>query len=872
MATDSRQRTTWGSRFRFLIRALGATGFMAVVVGLPLASISLPPVNLTSWSGWLSVPDVLKAGTTGAHGELAKFASWAIVGGLGAVALALVVEALGLLFGATRRAAASTTATIGAVAAVALLVCVNIYSFSHYGRIDSTRDQRFTLPAEITNELSQLRASSPTTIVVHQTHNFGRVAPQRDSYTKAAEEKVTEKVRDLVDQFRALGPQFKVVVLDTEAFGYQRERDALTKDAPELLTALNAAPENSIFFHANKRVQRLSFNEFMQLDKTASEEANGGRANLVLLPQGIETFARRIVTVQERRPKVAVCVVHELLTTGSDDTRFTLAGLKQSLTTQGFDVVDIVLKKGWASARALTDLKPAADTREESTLERLEGEFEDAEAEAVSARAEVAQFEAIRGLVEKIKGRPWEERKAFYQRFVRGAITEGSEPELLALLAKRLKRAQDELEEASKKKQEAEKRLAEAMKDERPLQDRRMTDVSAKFTKQLADVDLLIVPRYTTEDAMKGPGVEANLHALSKEQAKVVKAFMKQGKPVLACLGPITPQVATAPSAPAEEFDKEFTKEIANATDDLEKMLAERGIDLGRSVILFDGEPKALTRGDQFGGGAASVPRLTIGSAGSESQLKLNPIAAAYRLTERTAARTDDHTTQDAPNQKFGIQLRAVRPVSVITDWQRFQPFTGEIAFTAADSWSELQPYPRVGRRPDGSRALVYAPKYEPTTLDDPKKGGRDEEKRGPFSIGVAIENKIPASWVDEDYERQEAAAALLAPVDSMLAVGLSVAATKIERPTQRTVVFGSGHLFSGQELKPAQEKLLLHTVNWLTAREDRLPKSDQPAWQYPRVELDDRAKNLWQLGAAVGLPLVAAYAGLLAMMRRRMR
>ncbi|MBP3957621.1 hypothetical protein J8F10_20420 [Gemmata sp. G18] len=857
MATDSRQRTTWGSRFRFLIRALGATGFMAVVVGLPLASVSLPRVDLVSWSGWRSVPDVLKAGTDGAHGDLAKFAAWAIIGGLGAVALALVAEALGLLFGATRRAAASTTATIGAIAAVVLLVFVNIYSFSHSSRYDCTRDQRFTLPAELAGELQRLRTGTPTTIVVLQMHNFGTLSPKRDSYTKAAEEKVTEKVRDLVDQFRQFGPQFNVAVLDSEAFGYEAELKKLTQDAPELKSAIDAAPENSIFFYANKRVQRLSFNEFMQLDKTASKQNPGGE-NLVLLPQGIDTFARRVLTVQERRPKVAVCVVHELLTTNADapKNRFALAGLRKSLTAQGYDVVDIVLKKGWANARALTDLKPAADTREESALERLEWELESADAASVSARAEVAQFEAIHGLIEKIKGRPWEERKAFYQRFVRGTVTEDNESSLLAYLAKRLKRAQDELEEAGKKKQEAEKRLAEAMKDERPLQDRRVTDVAAKFTKQLADVDLLIVPRYTTEDAMEGPGIEAGLHALSKEQAKVVKEFMKQGKPVLACLGPITPQVPPAPGESTEEFDKRLALELTGASDDFEKMLAERGIELGRTVVLFDGEPRAITRGGQLGSSASKVPPVRLTDPSTNPALRANPVASAALLTGRTA------------EEALDIELRAVRPVALASEWQARQPFAAEFAFTAADSWNTFQPFPRIDR----SGRPSWMPKYTPTGIDDPKKGTRDEERRGPFPIAVAVESKIPAAWVDEDYGRQEAAAALLSPLDGIFATGLSLAADKLERPTQRTVVFGSGTLFNALKLAPPEEKLLLHTVNWLTAREDRLPKSDLPAWQYPRVELDDRTKNLWQLGTGIGLPLAAAYMGLLAMMRRRMR
>ena len=83
------------------------------------------------------------------------------------------------------------------------------------------------------------------------------------------------------------------------------------------------------------------------------------------------------------------------------------------------------------------------------------------------------------------------------------------------------------------------------------------------------------------------------------------------------------------------------------------------------------------------------------------------------------------------------------------------------------------------------------------------------------------------------------------------------------------------GTLFNAAKLDPPEEKLLLHTVNWLTNREDRLPKqatADAPEWHYPRVAMSDRDRNLWRLGTAFGLPLVAAYAGLLAMMRRRMR
>jgi hypothetical protein len=104
------------------------------------------------------------------------------------------------------------------------------------------------------------------------------------------------------------------------------------------------------------------------------------------------------------------------------------------------------------------------------------------------------------------------------------------------------------------------------------------------------------------------------------------------------------------------------------------------------------------------------------------------------------------------------------------------------------------------------------------------------------------------------------------------MATSLTVAANKLERPNQRLVVIGSGTLFTGSKLDPANEKLLLHSVNWLTGRDDRLPRGDQPSWSFPRVAMTERESTLWQLGTAIGLPLVAIYLGLVAMMFRRLR
>jgi hypothetical protein len=60
--------------------------------------------------------------------------------------------------------------------------------------------------------------------------------------------------------------------------------------------------------------------------------------------------------------------------------------------------------------------------------------------------------------------------------------------------------------------------------------------------------------------------------------------------------------------------------------------------------------------------------------------------------------------------------------------------------------------------------------------------------------------------------------------------------------------------------------------VNWLVNRPDRLPTVPEHAWSFPRVEMSERDAMLWRWGTAVGLPLVAIYLGLLAVMVRRMR
>ena len=298
----------------------------------------------------------------------------------------------------------------------------------------------------------------------------------------------------------------------------------------------------------------------------------------------------------------------------------------------------------------------------------------------------------------------------------------------------------------------------------------------------------------------------------------------------------------------------------ADGTDDLDKLIADRGIELGRDTILYDPESKAfaaIKSGRQLGGSAKDIPPLVFMETGPDAGMaKPNPVGAAIRLTSRSV------------DQKLDLQLHSPRPVYLGLGWQDRVSYAAEFVFTSPDSWNEERPF--LSADPRGR--ISYTPRYEPTLDSDSKAGTRMAERRGPFPVGVAVESRIPAAWVNEDYNREELAAAALVPVDPLYSALVTAASAKLDRPTQRLVVFGSGNIFAGSKLEPAQEKLLLHSANWLTGREDRLPRADLPAWSFPRVAMTDREKTLWQFGTLLGLPLVAVYLGLMVTMLRRLR
>jgi hypothetical protein len=818
MALTEASRGRWWSRLHFIIRFLGLTGLLAVGAGVALAYLNevLSRQLLTDWS-------FLRSVLTGETGNLGTRIAVTLLAAGGVLALlALIVELLvigGLVAG--RRSAFGFNAAVQAALVVAMVVAINIYSYRHYFKADWTRQRQFTLPVDIQQQLGELRGE--TTIVVYQRHKtFGPLNDKPDAYDYAAERKVVEKVKDLVDQFREFGSQFRVVVLDVEEEGYNDKLDQLTKDDKPLREAIDSAPENSIFFHAGDKVQRLSFNEFYQLDKTASHTANGGKGNLVLLNQGVEPFARNVLNLDEKRPKVGILVIHEWLTTkGPED--FGLAGLKKTLTERGFDVQDVILKK-WSE---MTGPEPAVYTYDESRLEQLEEQIAELDADLKALKEDLGQFNKARkhwqsaSLDELSKENADQLRRLQITRLdetMRRRVIDLQLSPQIALRELALRQTQEEHDEALKEKS--------TLNVDTEAEQRRMTDLKAKLARSLADCDLLFIPRMTLRNVLIGDRIPNRLYRLDEAQVAAIKDFLKSSKPVLACFGP----------ANENPNDRMRMAQLGpDGPDELENLFGQLGIKFGKQTVLFNAESKAFAErrsGLLVAGAVAEVPPVefeplpprslaTVNPPGLPKQA--NPIRESMQIAAHSLGRKD-----------LDLRLRYPRPIYYQAANGNDQPFEPEFLITSAASWNEEQPFPTRER----------TPRFEPPKDNDPARGTIDEKRRGPFPVGLAVEARLPAVWYAE-------------------------AGTK--PGIVRVAAIGSGSVFTGQELSPAKEELLLNTCNWLLGRDDLLPRADR-VWSYPRVTLNPREQALWHWAGWVGLPAVFAYLGLVVVLVRRLR
>jgi hypothetical protein len=831
-----RQNFIW-SRLHFFIRLLGTAGLLAAWISDVLNGVvgqlaaRFEPINSLNEGveAARQLVQVLVNDPRG-HQDLLVF-----FGGAAAVLLALCVELFAsVLFTAFRRGAFGVNAVLQATMAAALLIGVNVWSYFHYQQFDGTRDRQFTLPEEDRANLAKLDPKSKTTVIIYNVHRtFGQFTKKPDQFESAAAAKIVEKVRDLADRLRAIGPQLQVELLDVDQEGYEKSLDALTRDAPQLRKAIDAAQENSLFFFARgedgrENIQQFSFNDFYLLDKTASQGDGESGRNLVLLSQGVKPFVRRILSLGAPKPRVGIAVIHEVLTSTGED-ELGLQGLRKVLEENGFEVRDILLKR-WGN----TGPEAAVYTSDENTLDELEQQ--ERSIKTVTAAIEQNQKE-IREAQEVWK-------KAVVDEKMRDELTRKLASRLrgrkitVALARDQVEGLEDDLKSLDAAAQRLREQLDEINKQKSGLnvtalsEQRRMTDLKAKLDRLLSECDVLIVPRMTLRNtAARGANISAQLYRMEQAQVDAIKDYLKAGKPLLACVGPDS-------EAPEERSPE------SGRPEPFETMLSQLGIKLGKQTVLFDVETKAFAdrrAGKMFAGSTVRIPPVLFDWKSGQGHplvypplsTKENPIRRSLRLATRGLGK----------GKRLDVSIRVPQPVY-------YEPIAGvkpefdpDFLMTDADSWNEDQPFPTADSIPQFAR-----PKESGD--GDKSKGTLEERRRGPFPIGVAVQTKLPTTK-----EWYSSASDVPAAV--------------------RLAVIGQGGFFTGKELPPAQEKLFVNTLNWLLGRDDQLA-TEEKVWSYPRVNetIPPNSPTLdrWKRGMQVDLPALFIFIGVVVALVRRLR
>ncbi|MBM3993694.1 MAG: hypothetical protein FJ303_06015 [Planctomycetes bacterium] len=847
------ESTSFVNALHFIARWIGLNGLVAVAVGLML------------WFplGYENVGSIV------------------VIAGASAVGLALLGEVRGVAGAvASQRGAAGVNVLLQIAFAVFLVVAINGYSFFNYQRFDLTADKAFTLKQELRDKLAKLRGD--TDIIVYLQHvSFGqRVELRQDDYDQTAEKIIAKKVEDLVEQFREIGPRFRVTVYDTQKKNKKEIRrkinemsgEALTKEQQdgtaesELLKDVEKAPENSIFFFSKepRHLQRIGFNDIFYLDKQASQQANNGKGNVVLIDQGLQTFTDKVFKIEERKPRVAFAVVHGFLgQEGSDE--YGMPGFKSALVARGIEGRDIILYKNLLSP----DPSPAALEFEESryeVLELMKGRFEDTIevledeikeyliAKPLLAPDKIDEFNrkfvfyffAAEGY--RPKTREWVQRQlqeaARVGALVRPplSVSKGTWEDGLKLCVEGIEYNEREIATYRKKLDKVVAEQAKLPVDNLGEQ-RRFGDVREKFKRLAANIDLLVIPRLTWRNLIERRGVRSDLHTLDKAHIDAIKDFMKAGKPVLFCVGP---------PIGAARSDK----------DSLEELLSAFRVTLPNQTILHTAEGEAMEERDEkteIGGAAIELPPAAF--EWKSSAMRFAESGAATPSPVRTSLRVTSRGFLE--KNREALRVRYARPVYVETwtpetvgnaiaslafpgpagtghawHWLRQKKYNENAVFmmTHPDCWNEDRSLIATAQR---------APHFEKPKVDDPNNFTLLERRMGPFPVGVALEADVPAEWYDGD--------------------------DKGTHKKVRLAVIGDGSLFVGDKLSPMREKLFLDVTNWLLGRENLLTR-ESSTWQYPRLGISAGAKNLWEWAARLGLPLVFVYIGLNVWLVRRMR
>ena len=845
MALMKNQSTAW-TTLHLVLRIIGVTGLAIAAMGAIL---------------WLSLAQV-------EDGRLLTYV------GVGLIGLAILFEFPGWMKQfASRRGAMGANVIFQCALAVGLLGGVNWFAAKHYRRFDLTENREFTLPQDVREQLANLRGE--TDIVVVQKHrSFGQAGESSiDHYDAAAERKIVDKVKDLVELFQDLGQSFKVEVLDAHDLDYPDRLAAIKKTKPILGEAVDAAPENSVFFHANNKVQRLAFHDIFQLDKEASLQANHGRGNLVLHDQGVGPFARKILNIETKQPRVAVATIHPVLSM-SDDTVdvFNQVGMKKLLESQGIGAFDIITKTGLEEGRP----EFAAFTFDENQFETLEEERLEYETAIQATKKQMKLVDEILHDLQTASLEQLNQRYIHGQRLGTNSLRFMTRTEFESLKKKGLIGETSDVDEEDRRREigrftqdrnlmaigleRAEPLLEKIRQDQKKLSvdnledQRRVSDLQLKMKRLLKDVDLLIVPRITMTDLPKDRmNLPYWLHRFDEKQYAAVQHFMKAGKPVLFLLGP-------ANNDPGRRLDPKD-----EGPDQIDLALEEMGFKLPGQTVLFDSEMKSFAqrRGNIILAGATKVDLPAVqfnwqpidlpGKSRIQRSSGSHPIRSSVRLMTKSQGGQMDQSYKlrhDRPvyffKQSFDPQGGAgiVSALNgVVGPWaatalmlDQISPRLDESAIlmvSDAFSWNEDQPYPTRER----------SPRYEASKPSDANYGTILERRRGPFPLAAAATVTLPQKWYKDG-----------------------------ERPGQaRVVVIGNGGAFGGKDLNPVQQKLLIDSVNWLLGRDDLLAQDHQPG-QYPRLQLSDTEFYAWVWALWAGPVLAATYLGVLVWLVRRMR
>jgi hypothetical protein len=958
-SAHSRPRFFW-SRLHFLVRLLGLTGGLLACGAGVIAAVR---GEFRALHAAADLPQAWEAGKSLALASwdapeqnlaVAICAAGAVVAVFALLAELLVVFA----FTATRRSAFGLNAVVQSALAAVALIAVNLWSFHHFAQVDCTRAQQFTLPAEIRKDLAQLSPNSQTTIIVYNRHKVFGLMPDKpqDDYDSAAERKVIEKVHDLVEQFRNIGPQIRVEVLDTQSRDYKfKERlQEITEDlavrshvehanaglgAESLRKMIEAAPENSLFFCGREndklRVQQLSFNDFYLLDKTLSQDDHAGRGNLVLLYQGVEPFAHRILQLGEKKPRIAIATIHEVLSTGSQRD-IGLRGLRNALEARGFEVTDIVLKK--ESNSPPVGLDPAVYSLEESKLEGLKRtekfyehdleQLQKVQKETQQERASLekaAEDEKTRNSMLKQIGDQAVERARDLDRKVQlvdATILQYRQ----ALLNPPSEAAKSRLQRELETLQEVRPQLAE----QRDLWKNATTEIAARdqllrrivqenlgdLDKELQDLDQALADYRQRLGATRADIAQMNVPAL-EEQRRMTDLKAKLQRLLADCdllmvprmtlrntanrFNNIAPQVYPLDPAQVEAI-KEFFKagkpilacfgplnwpqEIGidePRPDGLEELLAQLGVKMLKRTVLFNAEEEGFAEnraGLKIAGASVEIPPLIwdwrsrdgLPPGSVDIARPANRIRAGIRLMARGLGK----------EEALDIRIRHPRPIYYEPpEPPSLRPLAGAVvASPAQPTWAGLT-LSLTALRQSLDTAAEQLP-VDPVFLMTSSQSWLEDR---PFpDEGYVPRFEQPQRDQDKRKQLKPAAGGLEDRRRGPFPIGVAVETTlprewyasQADKPARvRLAVIGQGGFFAGPELPAAQEKLFVQTINWLLGRDDRLPR-DEHVWSYPRVNETippgSSTEYLWLWGARLGLPVLFLYLGFVVVLFRRLR